>query len=287
MPFETLVKADILAARLGNPDWVVLDCRFDLADPDAGRRAFTESHIPGAHYLHLDEDLSGPKTPHSGRHPLPDPRALAQRLGRLGVTAETQIVAYDGAGGAIAARLWWLLRWLGHPRVAVLDGGLAEWRRSGFAISDQETPLRPAKPLPLQVQSEALVDAEQLVQAQGQGCLVLDARAAERFSGEVEPLDAVAGHIPGAVNLPFAGNLTASGTFLSPGELRDRFRTVLGEVAPTQVIHMCGSGVTACHNLLAMAVADCRGARLYAGSWSEWIKDPARAVTKTADRAGR
>lgn len=278
MAYTTLIDVATLAAHLENPRWVILDCRFDLAEPMAGQRAYAAGHIPGARYAHLDHDLSGPVTSATGRHPLPDPVRLAAQLGQWGVAADTQVVAYDDAGGAFAARAWWLLRWLGHARVAVLDGGWAAWQAQGGAttpavpaVNAAEFVFRPAL--------ESVVSAEEVLQAvRDKTMCLLDARAPERFRGEVEPIDPVAGHVPGALNHPFQRNLEPDGRFLPAQMLRQRFQVTLGTAAAAQVVHMCGSGVTACHNLLAMAQAGLSGSRLYAGSWSEWIRDPARPV---------
>ncbi|ROR34152.1 sulfurtransferase [Inmirania thermothiophila] len=269
-----LTDAATLAARLGDPGWVVVDCRFRLDAPEAGEAAWREGHIPGAVYAHLERDLSGPVTAASGRHPLPAPGPLMARLGAWGIGPGTTVVAYDDAGGAFAARLWWLLRWLGHRRVAVLDGGLAAWLAAGGGLARDRGAVRPCR-FEGRPGGMPTVDAE-AVRAGG-WCLV-DARAPERYRGEEEPIDPVAGHIPGAVNLPFTGNLDRAGRFLPPAALARRF-AALG-AAPQRVVHYCGSGVTACHNLLAMELAGLAGARLYPGSWSEWIRDPARAVAR-------
>ena len=282
MVYETLIEPAALHARLGDPNWVVVDCRFNLLDPEAGRCAYRQGHIPGAYYAHLEEDLSGPVTPDSGRHPLPAAQHLACTLGAWGIRETSQVVVYDDAGGAIAARLWWLLRWLGHRTCAVLDGGLPAWNA-------QDLPLRPAMPerhigvFPERHNDDLWVDSATVLATVVQGDeLLLDARANARYRGEQEPIDPVAGHIPNAVNLPLEGNLTREGWFLEPAALRSRFAAVLGERAPAQVLHMCGSGVTACHNLLAMEVAGLQGARLYVGSWSEWIRNPDRPVVTGA-----
>lgn len=279
MSYETLIDTQTLYDHLYDPDWVVVDCRFNLADPEAGRRAFHEGHIPGARYAHLDEDLAGPVTPTSGRHPLPDPERLAQTLGGWGINNVTQVVAYDDAGGAIAARLWWLLRWLGHRACAVLDGGLPAWRGQDLPL-DREIPA-PHPTIFSVLHEDALswVDSDYLLADRVSGdSLVIDARTPARYRGEQEPIDPVAGHIPGAVNLPYEGNLDNEGRFMDPQALRERFAAVLGERSAASAVHMCGSGVTACHNLLAMEAAGLAGSRLYAGSWSEWIRDPSRPM---------
>lgn len=274
----TLVSTEELAAHLEDPDWVVIDCRFTLTEPEAGRTAYARSHIPGARYAHLDEDLSSPKTATSGRHPLPDPARIAAKLGQWGVGEKTQVVVYDDSFGSIAVRLWWLLRWLGHDAVALLDGGLPKWKREGRPVTEQLPTIVPAvfaaqPSRAMWVDTQAVLDALDHKQA-----LILDARADMRFSGDIEPIDPVAGHIPGAVNLPFEDNLDMGGTFLHPTELRELYQGLLQGRTPSQVIHMCGSGVTTCHNLLAMEIAGLPGGKLYPGSWSEWITDPARPV---------
>ena len=282
--FDTLVETEVLAAHLSDPGWVVFDCRSVLTDPEAGSRAYAVGHIPGARYLHLGQDLSDPVTPETGRHPLPDPERFAAKLGKAGVASGVQVIAYDDAGGAYAARVWWLLRWLGHRECAVLNGGWQQWLKEGRPV-DSETPA----PMPRDFayhgvgQSDYLTTGEvmDLVSGRAQGLLV-DARGPTRYRGDEEPIDPVAGHVPGAINLPFAGNLAQDGRFISPAALRQRFETALGATRPERTVFMCGSGVTACHDLLAMELAGMKGARLYAGSWSEWIRDPNRPVAKGA-----
>lgn len=278
MTYTTIVPRDALARHLKDASWVIFDCRFNLADAAAGEAAYRESHIPGARYAHLERDLSAPKTANTGRHPLPDPEELATKLGGWGVDAHKQVVAYDDAGGAMAARLWWLLRWLGHAAVAVLDGGLNRWREEGLALTEMPPHLQPTT-FVAQPRRDVYVDSRfverNLVE---KGNIVVDARARPRFAGETEPIDPVAGHIPGARNRPFDANLDARGDFLPPSELRGALQALLPNVAPEHVVHMCGSGVTACHNLLAMEAAGLVGSRLYVGSWSEWITDPRRPL---------
>jgi thiosulfate/3-mercaptopyruvate sulfurtransferase len=291
----TLIEPTELAPFLGHPDWAVVDCRFELARPEWGAGVYAESHIPGAVYAHLDRDLSGPVQAHTGRHPLPSMDKLATMLGRLGIDGaaqgraaqgkQTQVVAYDQANGAYAARLWWLLRWAGHRDVAVLNGGLAAWQRAGLPLSTDSVPRPPGKFVP-QSANVGFVTTGELAEQVACGALsgghtvLIDARGADRFAGENETIDPVAGHIPGARNHPFAGNVDAQGRFLPAEQLRHRWLQSLGQTPATQVISMCGSGVTACHNLLAMEVAGLGGARLYAGSWSEWIRDPARPIAR-------
>ena len=279
-PRSPLVDADTLLARIDAPNLRLFDCRFSLSEPELGRRAYASGHLPHAVYAHLDDHLSGSITPASGRHPLPDPTRLADWLGRCGVDSETDVVAYDDMGGAFAVRLWWLLRWLGHHRAALLDGGLAAWQAAGGALSTEAPQPVPAR-LTARPDDGLWITTDALAAALPAGTvLVIDARAPERYRGEVEPIDPVAGHIPGAINLPFSGNLGSDGCFLPPVELRRRFETALGGTPAARVAHSCGSGVNACHNLLAMELAGLTGSRLYAGSWSEWIRKKGLAARR-------
>lgn len=278
-PYTTLIDAATVASLR---DCIVFDCRFDLANTSWGETEFAAAHIPGAQYLHLDRDLSRPVTASSGRHPLPDPDTFARRLGAAGVDAQCQIVAYDQGSGAYAARLWWLARWIGLTNVAVLDGGIAALRAAGLAL---ETEIRAPRPRTLEarVVEHATVDATELGQSvRRPGTLLLDARGAERFAGRNETLDTIAGHVPGARNHPFLGNLGADGKFLPARELRRRFDVLRGSLPPAAIVSMCGSGVTACQTLLALEHAGLPGAKLYPGSWSEWIRDPVRPVATGA-----
>ena len=281
MPHTTLVSTGALAARLSDPGWIVFDCRHDLAEPAAGERAYRESHIPGARFLHLDRDLAGPVTGNNGRHPLPDPGVLAEKLGRFGLRAQSQIVAYDAQGGMYAARAWWLLRWLGHSSVAVLDGGWQRWLSEQRAVSREIPATMPGSFEPSL--GDAHLDAESLL-GHGGAFTLVDARAPDRFRGENETLDPVGGRIPGAVNRFFRENLGAAGGFKPADQLRREWREVLGGAAPSAAVHYCGSGVSACHNLLAMEIAGLAGSRLYPGSWSEWCSDPARPVERGEPR---
>jgi thiosulfate/3-mercaptopyruvate sulfurtransferase len=276
--FTTLISADeLLALMRDGPRPVVVDCSFDLADTDDGEFAWSAVHLAGSFYLHLDRDLSGAKTGRNGRHPLPERSAFAATLGRLGITPATQVVALDRQGGPYASRLWWMLRWMGHEAAAVLDGGLDAWRAAGGAV-DAEVPVAlPAPPYPDR-QPLAGTTGTEALQAQLGRVRLIDARAGERFRGEVEPLDRVAGHIPGAVNRFFKDNLTTGGRFKPAETLRAEYQALLGSDTAAQTVHQCGSGVTACHNLLAMEHAGLAGSRLYAGSWSEWCADPSRPV---------
>jgi thiosulfate/3-mercaptopyruvate sulfurtransferase len=277
--FTTLITAQQLAARATQPDWLVIDCRFDLAKPEAGAAAYASGHIPGAIYAHLDRDLSGPITPTSGRHPLPSAAAFAATLGSWGVTAATQVIAYDADTGVYGARLWWLLRWVGHHRVAVLDGGLKAWQQQHLPLSDQPAAARVPSEFRAQPDDTLWLDSQSVAtRAAAADWRLLDVRGAERFAGIVEPIDRVAGHVPGARNLPFTTNLDANSQFLPAPQLRAQITAHQDGAADAHTIAMCGSGVTACHLLLAMEIAGLRGGRLYAGSWSEWIRDPQRRV---------
>ncbi len=276
MSFTTLISTGVLAGHLDDP--VIVDCRFKLDDEAWGRRQYEAAHIPGAVYAHLDHDLSGPKTGTNGRHPLPDAGVLAQTVGRLGIANGVQVVAYDQDNGMYASRLWWLLRWLGHDAVAVLDGGFAKWtaERRETRCGAETRPPQTVVPAP---RGDMVVDAAVVTSLmQNHEWRLIDARAAERYRGDVEPLDKVAGHIPGAVNHFFQTNLDESGTFRSPEDLRARLRESLGEISADHIVCYCGSGVTACHDLLALEHAGLRGAKLYAGSWSEWCSDPGRPI---------
>ncbi|MGH8139174.1 MAG: sulfurtransferase [Steroidobacteraceae bacterium] len=285
--YTTLIGPAELAAQYANPGWAILDCRFDLARPQWGAEAYAAGHIPHALYAHLDHDLSGPVTARSGRHPLPNLETFASTLGRWGIDATVQVVAYDQSTGAYAARLWWLLRWVGHDRAAVLTGGFAAWQHAALPLSTQPQVRQQRRFIARPTQSAVVTtgDLEKRVRsgelARGATTL-LDARAADRFAGENETLDPVAGHVPGARNHPFARNLDPQGRFLGPDALRAKWLETLRGKPPAGVVSMCGSGVTACHNLLALEVAGLPGARLYAGSWSEWIRDPARPVEPAA-----
>ncbi|QDF98176.1 sulfurtransferase [Azoarcus sp. DD4] len=279
--YATLIGALELAQHLHDPDWVIFDCRFDLANPDFGFEAYSREHLPKAFYLDLDEDLSGPKTGTNGRHPLPDPARLAARLAACGVGNHTQVVAYDDAGGMFAARLWWLLRWLGHHRVAVLDGGMQAWCRAAQALTT-EVPESHAATYMLALRP-CRVDADYVRAHLGKpDMMLIDARSPDRFRGENETLDPVGGHIPGAINRFFRDNLGPDGCFKQASVLREEYGTLLKGHDPHKVVLQCGSGVTACHNLLAMEAAGLPGAQLYAGSWSEWCSDPSRPIATGA-----
>ncbi len=285
MTFTTLIDTGTLATRLSEPDLVIADCRFDLKDTSSGERAYAEAHIPGSVYMHLERDLSGTKTGSNGRHPLPDPAIAAATFGRLGIGDGAQVVAYDGDSGAYASRLWWMLRWLGHDAVAVLDGGFARWLLGGHPVTSG-VESRPSRRFVPRVRGEMLATASEVAAPAGPGWRLLDARAPERFRGDVEPIDRVAGHIPGALNHFHAANMQENGTFRSPSDLAERFKGVLGDVPADRTICYCGSGVTACHDLLALEHAGLPGAKLYAGSWSEWSSDPTRPIERSPVKPG-
>lgn len=277
-PYNTVVDADTLRQNLGNPAWRVIDCRHDLLRPDAGRQGYLDGHIAGAVFAHLDGDLSAPKATGSGRHPLPDPSSLVECFRRWGIDRDTQIVAYDANGGQYAGRLWWLARWLGHDKVALLDGGWQAALAARLPIEKDEPSIRrsgfermPPREQPVEV--EAVQSARS-----DSDWLIIDARAPDRYAGQNETIDPVGGHIPGAVNRFWQSNLQPDGRFKPAEQLRSEFALLLGERAATRVIVQCGSGVTACHHLLAMQRAGITGARLYPGSWSQWITDPARPI---------
>ena len=284
MRFTTLISASELRLHLDDPDWAVVDCRFSLDDTERGARDYLKAHIPSAVYAHMDDDLSRKKIPGvTGRHPLPEIPVFAETLSRWGVDSATQVVVYDDANGTMAARLWWMLNWLGHSSVALLDGGWAAWHRFGLPSRSGEES-RPQKRFEPREVPGAYVLAEQVQRyRKDPGYVILDARSAPRFRGEMEPIDPVAGHIPGSVSAPCDQNVSADGTFLPPDVLRARFEGLVKSVPPENVICYCGSGVTAAHNLIAIAYAGLGMGRLYAGSWSEWITDPARPVAIGAD----
>jgi len=280
VPFSTLIDTDALAAHLQDPAFVVVDVRHDLAQPDEfGDAAYAQSHIPGARFAHIDRDLSAPKTGRNGRHPLPAPEAAAALFGRLGIDATKQVVVYDQGSSMYAARLWWMLRWLGHDSAAVLDGGFAKWQREGKPVSSDVPEVQATTFVPTRVRPTVSATGV-AASLPRHALLLLDARGAERYRGDVEPLDPVAGHIPGAINRPYTRNTAADGTFRGARELRSEFEAMLHGRPPDDLVHYCGSGVSACHNLLAMTVAGYPLTRLYPGSWSEWVSVPERPVAK-------
>lgn len=279
---DTLIDPATLARHLDDPGWVVLDVRHDLAQPaDWGRAQYRAGHVPGARFVHLDTDLSAPKTGSNGRHPLPSPEVAAALFGRLGIGERTQVACYDQNGGMFASRAWWMLRWLGHDAAAVLDGGYDRWVREGRPVSlEVPTPATAAFPIRRRL---PVADAGEVRASLASASLaIVDARAPERFRGEVEPMDPVAGHIPGARNRPYALNLRPDATFKDAAALKAEYAALLDGVPLDRVVHQCGSGVTACHNVLAMAVAGYPITRLYPGSWSEWVADRSRPVATGA-----
>lgn len=279
MAFTTLISSAEVAAHLDDPTWAIVDCRFALTAPDKGRRDYLAGHIPGAVYAHLDEDLSGSILPGvTGRHPLPSIAACAARFSAWGIDAQTQVVVYDDLSGMVAGRLWWMLRWLGHDAVALLDGDWRLWQAEQRGVrtgAEARTP-RCFTPHP---RPHLLVTVDELLHRRADATpRIFDVRAAERYRGENETLDPVAGHIPGAVSAPYTANLDVDGRFLAPSELRERYEALLDGTPADAAIFYCGSGVSAVHDLVALEVAGLGAGRLYAGSWSEWIVDPARAI---------
>ena len=278
MEYKTLITTQELHAHLGDANWALFDCRFDLTDPDAGEKLYLQAHIPGAVYVHLDHDLSTKPTGRNGRHPLPTVEVLEERFSQWGIDRDVQVVAYDARGGGFAVRLWWTLRYLGHDAVAVLDGGYPAWFEAGFPTEsgDKSRDRREFKANPNTGWIADVSEVENIGAAKDK--LLIDARAPERYRGEVEPLDPVAGHIPGALNRFWQMNLGEDGHFLPIPEIRSQLSALLGDTPPQNVIWYCGSGVTSCHNIFAMVHAGMGNARLYPGSWSEWCADPSRPI---------
>jgi thiosulfate/3-mercaptopyruvate sulfurtransferase len=279
---KLLVTTDELAQHLADPDWVVIDTRHDLGNPDRGPAAYAEGHIPGAYFMHVDHDLAGPKTGKNGRHPLPNLDEFARKLNERGVAPGRQVVVYDDMGGNYAVRLWWMLRWLGHDKVALLDGGYPKWATEQRPIAREVPASRAGSFIPRPHLGSA-VDVSFVERFAGSpGMKLVDARVAERFTGQQETIDPVAGHVPGAANRFWKENLDGDGRFKPAARLRAEFDSLLGGLDPSQVVHMCGSGVTACHNIFAMELAGLPGSKLYPGSWSEWCAEPSRPVAKGA-----
>ena len=279
MSYTTLVDAATLSRHLDDPAWRIVDVRHQLADVSYGERAYAEGHVPGAVFLHCDRDLSGATTGSNGRHPLPEAERLAARLGEIGIGPQTQVVIYDDCQGMIAGRLWWLLRWLGHDAVAVLDGGLQAWQAAGGALTAAVPTVAPATFVVEAQDRKVDVDFVHAFLETSRMHLI-DARSADRFRGENETIDPVGGHIPGALNRFFRDNLREDGRFKPAAQLRQEWLTLLAGAPPESVVHQCGSGVSACHNILAMEIAGLPGSRLYPGSWSEWCADCARPVAR-------
>ena len=278
--FDTLISVADLNARMDQPDLRIVDCRFALLDPHAGRKLYDSGHLPGAVYADLDQDLAGPVTASTGRHPLPDVDVFIETLQRWGIDNDSQVVVYDDAGGGLAARLWWMLRWLGHEHVALLDGGFAAWQRAGLPVSVEAVEAARGNFTGTPGAKATLSSTDVAVSVASESDLLLvDARDPSRFRGEQEPIDPVAGHVPGAVNLPFSGALNTDGTWKSAPELGDMWQAILEDVSLDRPLAvMCGSGVTACHLALSAVIAGIREPALYVGSWSEWIADPARPI---------
>jgi thiosulfate/3-mercaptopyruvate sulfurtransferase len=291
MTYQTIVPAADLVRRLADPSWVVIDCRFSLAEPERGRRDYEAAHITGAVYANLNQDLSAPVIPgKTGRHPLPDLDVFTGKLSAWGIDAGVQVVVYDDSGGAMAARLWWMLRWLGHPAVALLDGGWQAWLGAGNPTANGPRPggavARPERRFILHIRPELLATVEEVkALRQDPSARLLDARNPERYRGEYEPIDPVAGHIPGAVSAPYADLINANFTLKNRQEIQALYRPILGHTDISRVISYCGSGVTSALNLIALLHAGFGEGRLYLGSWSEWITDPDRPVAKLDDPA--
>jgi thiosulfate/3-mercaptopyruvate sulfurtransferase len=281
MAYTTLIDTETVAARLTDPDLAVIDCRFLVDNPEWGAAEYAAAHIPGAVFADMGLDLAGKKTGRNGRHPLPEPATLARTFGRLGIDARVQVAAYDQDAGMYASRLWWLLRWLGYEAVAVVDGGFAKWTAEGRPVA-RGVEAREPRVFNGTARHDMTMGADQAAEAaRSAEWRVIDARAPERYRGEQETLDKAAGHIPGAVNHFYRWNVSENGTLLSPADLRARLLETTGNVPSDRIVCYCGSGVTACHNLLALEHAGLRGAKLYAGSWSEWSSDPSRPVATT------
>jgi thiosulfate/3-mercaptopyruvate sulfurtransferase len=277
---KLLVSTQELARHLDDPDWIVIDTRHELTNPETGPRVYAQGHIPGAHFMHVDYDLSGPKSGKNGRHPLPDPAEFAARLNERGVAPGKQVVIYDDMAGNYAVRLWWMLRWLGHDDAAILDGGYPQWVKEGRPVTREVPAPRKGAFVPRPHLGDA-VDVHFVQRfSESPEMTLVDARVAERFTGKQETIDPVAGHIPGAINRFWKENLEADGRFKAPARLREEFDRLLAGASPGQVVHSCGSGVTACHNIFAMELAGLPGSKLYPGSWSEWCADPSRPIGK-------
>ena len=280
MTYETILSCTDLLANLNSKNWLIVDCRFDLTQPEWGETEYRELHIPGAVYTNVDTDLSGAKTPLTGRHPLPDPEDFRKSMSRLGIDDQTQVIAYDSTAGSFAARLWFLLRFYGHTKVAVLDGGFSEWMKLGLPI-ESGSHTNEARHFTGTPQLDWIVTTGEVENNIGKpGLLLIDARAPERFAGKQETIDPVAGHIPGAVDHFYGQNLAASGLFLPPQILKEQYSALIQGFSPENIAVYCGSGVTSCHNLLAMAIAGLPQPRLYAGSWSEWIRNPHHPIVQ-------
>jgi thiosulfate/3-mercaptopyruvate sulfurtransferase len=277
----TLISTDVLASHLDDSSWFIADCRYNLKDEQWGHAQYFASHIPGAVFVSLAHDLAGSRTGSNGRHPLPSPDSMTATFGRLGIGDHTQVIAYDQDAGPFASRLWWMLRYMGHDAVAVLDGGFAKWTREGRPVRGGDETRAAAAFTPALRREMRLTVDDVMAHLGDPSILLVDARSPERFEGQPDPLDSVSGHIPGARNRFYRHNISQEGTMRAAGELKVDFERVLGDRSPSEAVMYCGSGVTACHNLLAMEHAGLRGAKLFAGSWSEWEADRKRPVEKT------
>lgn len=282
MTYTTVITPQQLEPHLGEENWAIIDSRFDLVQPQWGEKQYMIEHIPGAVYVHLDHNLSAPKNGTNGRHPLPETEVIAEYFSNLGIDNGTQAIVYDARGGGIAGRLWWMLKYLGHEAVAVLDGGFPEWKRLGLPVRSDRESRDPCQFKP-RLNPYLKVVADEVLERISEGSsLLIDSRAPERYRGEEEPFDPIAGRIPGAANRFWQTNLDADGRFRDPDILKAEFDSLIGEIAPAETIVYCGSGVTGCHNVLSMAYAGIRGVKLYAGSWSEWSSDPGRPIATGA-----
>tara|TARA_B100001769_G_C22087150_1_gene586134 strand:- start:460 stop:1311 length:852 start_codon:yes stop_codon:yes gene_type:complete len=278
MSYKTIISAENLINSLQDENTLVFDCRCDIKDTTYGIQAYTEGHIPGSIYVNVDTDLASEKTPSSGRHPLPDADALSEKLSQWGLSSEKQAVIYDDASGAFAGRMWWILKWLGHKKVAVLDGGLGSYMSIGGKLTTDETIFEKNIFNP-NIQSEMVVEITDVEEAQYKmNKLIIDARSKERYLGIKDLVDPIAGHVPGAISHPLSLNLNKDGKFRSPEDLKLAFDKIIADTTSENVISMCGSGITACHNILAMEIAGIKGIKLYVGSWSEWITDKSRPI---------
>jgi thiosulfate/3-mercaptopyruvate sulfurtransferase len=284
MRYSTVVSPDVLYQQLAKPNWVIVDCRFRLTDPEAGRRMYLEAHIPGAVYADLDQDLAGPPGGDAGRHPLPDLDQFRARLGEWGIDGRAQVVCYDDSGGSVAARLWWMLRYLGHEAVALLDGGWPAWRAREYPVATGEEKAEPRR-FQGEPRSEMVAEMAE-VAAMGSSSVLVDAREAARYRGEVEPIDPVAGHIPGALNYPYSRNLNEKGELRAREELAEAWQELLGDQPAASAVVYCGSGVSACHNILSLEHAGLRGARLFIPSWSGWSANPERPAERASSAQG-
>ena len=280
MSYKTIINYKDLMLNIDNRDFVIFDCRCDIKDSKYGIESYTEGHIKNSIFVDTDSDLASKKTTSSGRHPLPDPELLASKLAQWGLSSDKQAIVYDDVSGAFASRMWWTLKWMGHEKVAVLDGGLEEWiKQGGKLVTTQTTFERGTFTAAVNDSMQVLLDEVEDAQYK-MGRIIIDARSKERYQGLKDPVDPVAGHVPGAVSHPFKNNLTNDGIFKPSTELRHIYSKILADTPISSVISMCGSGVTACHNILAMEIAGLSGAKLYVGSWSEWITDSSRPIAK-------